>query len=74
MTLGDCVSTAYATVLPFIGWPEVKVALYRGIPPALKAMGAGAGWGLVMVCAMGRHAWVNRAELNRRSGQERRAG
>ena len=70
--IGDCVSSGYATIQPFIGWPEVKHALYRGIGPAMNSAAVGLGWGLMMLLGLGRHAWSNRVQIDRRSGEERR--
>ena len=68
MILGEC-TNAYATVRPYLGWPE----LHHLVAPYLRAAAAGAGWGAVMLVAMGRHAWVARRQIDRRSGGERRA-
>ena len=70
--IGECVGAAYASIQPFIGWPEISHALYRAIGPALHTAAAGAGWGFVMLLGMGRHAWVSRSQADRRLGCDRR--
>jgi len=72
--IGECVTSAYASVSPYIGRPEVSHALYRGIGPAMNSAAIGLGWGLMMLLGLGRHAWSNRRQIERRSRERRRTG